>query len=222
MTRSAKLLAAALLVAAMSVLHVSSAGAAKPVADEADFVEAFRRDVFVVVGSTLRNPDDTTDPSAPLFNVSGIGLPQTWGEWQAADATSVVQVKGPHTRGEIALTGLVPNGVYSVFYGTIGPDSENPLCPGVERTLAFTSTDRHQSPDAASFVAGADGTAAFSGRVRADLLDVDQLFFSIVYHADGQTWGALPNHGEFNTQGDNCRSSFGDDAMRQMLILQKW
>lgn len=222
MTRLAKYLAAVVLVAAMSTVNMPGARADRPVSDSADATEAFRRDVFVIVGSTLRNPDETTADDKPLFNVAGIGLPMTWGQWKAATATSLVTVKGPWTRGEITLSGLVPNGVYSVFYGTIGPDSENPLCPGVERSLAFTSTDHHQSPDAASFVAGADGTASFTGRVRGDLLAATQVFFSVIYHADGLTWGDLPNHGEYNTQGDNCRSSYGHDAMRQMLILQKW
>jgi hypothetical protein len=43
-----------------------------------------------------------------------------------------------------------------------------------------------------------------------------------VYHADGQTYYPFPNRGEFLTQGGNCRSSFGHDAMRHVVILQKW
>ena len=49
-----------------------------------------------------------------------------------------------------------------------------------------------------------------------------QLFFSVVYHADGKTYYPFPNAGEFFTQGDDCRSSYGHDAMRQFLILQEW
>ena len=41
-------------------------------------------------------------------------------------------------------------------------------------------------------------------------------------HADGQTYYPLPNHGEFLTQGTDCRSSFGQDALRHFQILQKW
>lgn len=200
----------------------SPASAAAP--DQADSVEAFERDVFVIVGSTLRNPDATTDPSAPLFNIAGVNLGVTWGQWTTASVTSTVRTSGgrsPRTDIRLELTGLVPGGVYSVFWGTIGPDSENPLCPGVERTLPLPSVDTHQSPDASSFVAAPDGSAAFRGQVDGALLDASQVFLSIVFHSDGQTYGSLPNHGEFLTQGENCRSSFGEDAMRQLLILQQ-
>ena len=44
----------------------------------------------------------------------------------------------------------------------------------------------------------------------------------MIYHADGMSYGALPNRGEFLTQGEDCRSSFGQDAMRQFQVLQKW
>ena len=217
------LLAAAMTTTLALVAVAPPASAAPP--DQADGVEAHDRDVFVIVGSTLRNPDATTDPSAPLFNNAGVSLDLTWGEWTAASATSAVRTSGksnPRTDVRLSFSDLVPGGTYSVFWGTLNPDSENPLCPGVERTLALPSVDRDQSPDASSFVAGSDGTAAFRGRLDGNLLSANQVFFSIVYHFDGQTWGALPNHGEFLTQGENCRSSFGEDAMRHLLVLQKW
>jgi len=222
-TRWTSLLAAAIIAALALVAVAPPASAAPP--DQADAVEVHERDVFVIVGSTLRNPDATTDPSAPLFNNAGVNLELTWGEWSAASATSTVRTSGKsNARTDVRLrfSSLVPGGTYSVFYGTLNPDSENPLCPGVERTLALPSVDRDQSPDASSFVAGSDGTAAFRGSLDGNLLTANQVFFSIVYHFDGQTYGALPNRGEFLTQGENCRSSFGDDAMRQLLVLQKW
>lgn len=217
-------LLAAVLTATLALVAVAPPASAAP-PDQADGVEVHERDVFVIVGSTLRNPDATTDPSAPLFNNAGVGLNLTWGEWSAASATSAVRTSGKsnaRTDVRLSFSDLVPGGTYSVFWGTLNPDSENPLCPGVERTLALPSVDRDQSPDASSFVAGSDGTAAFRGSLDGNLLSANQVFFSIVYHFDGQTWGALPNHGEFLTQGENCRSSFGEDAMRHLLILQKW
>jgi hypothetical protein len=219
-----KLLLAAALTATLALVALAPPAAAAP-PDQADAVEVHERDVFVIVGSTLRNPDATTDPSAPLFNNAGVSLNLTWGEWSAASATSAVRTSGksnPRTDVRLRFSNLVPGGTYSVFYGTLNPDSENPLCPGVERTLALPSVDRDQSPDASSFVAGSDGTAAFRGSLDGNLLSAGQAFFSIVYHFDGQTYGSLPNRGEFETQGENCRSSFGEDAMRQLLILQKW
>ena len=189
--------------------------------DRQDYLETFKRDVYVIVGSTLRNPDDTTDDSRPLFNVAGVSLGVTWGDWKRAAATSTAHVTGRSTQASIALTGLIPGGVYSVFYVTLEPDSDNPLCSHVERGLPLVSINPKQAPDAASFVAGADGTATFHARVPGDLLAPLQLIFEVIYHNDGHTYGKLPNHGEFDTQGPNCRSSYGDDAMRQLLIGQK-
>jgi hypothetical protein len=214
---------AALAVGALFAVPATGAGAAG--LDRADAVEVFERDVFVIVGSTLRNPDATTNPAAPLFNLAGVSLDRTWGQWSSASATSTVRVAGgrsPRTDVRLDFAGLVPAGVYSVFWGTLQPDSENPLCPGVERTFALPSVDPGQLPDASSFLAGNDGRGTFRGRLGADLLAASQVFFSIVYHFDGRTYGPLPNAGEHLTQGADCRSSFGEDAMRHLLVLQKW
>ena len=45
--------------------------------------------------------------------------------------------------------------------------------------------------------------------------------FSVIYHSDGQAYDPFPNRGEQVTAGPDCRSSFGADAMRQLLIIQK-
>jgi hypothetical protein len=222
--RTSRTLCAVLLAVAVAVaaLSTATAASAKRAGDPADAVEAYERDVYVIVGSTLRNPDATTSTDAPLFNVAGVSLDLTWGQWTGASATSSMRANGGHTDADLVLGGLVPNGVYSVFYITIGPDSENPLCLNVERALELTSTDKRQLPDRSSFVAQSDGTAAYSGRVDGNLLDATQVFLEVIYHFDGQTYGSLPNRGEWLTQGQpTCRSSFGEDAMRHLLITQK-
>jgi hypothetical protein len=48
------------------------------------------------------------------------------------------------------------------------------------------------------------------------------VFLSVVYHFYPETSYPFPNRGELLTQGANCRSSFGEDSMRQLLVLQKW
>ena len=63
-------LAASLAVALFAATPAVSAAPAAP--DLADGVEAYERDVFEIVGSTLRNPTVETDPAAPLFTVSGV------------------------------------------------------------------------------------------------------------------------------------------------------
>ena len=151
--------------------------------DQADFIQIFSRDVFVLAGASLVNPDAETDPDEQLYNVAGLALetplgdPLTWGDWGAATATSraarIGGPDGPRTDVRISLSNLVPGGVYSVFYGTLGPDSEHPLCPGVERLLPLDAFKPDaDAPDANSIVADATGGAEFHGRVDGDLLTV--------------------------------------------------
>lgn len=225
LTTRARALVASLALAGALIPFAPAAHAASP--HTAGAVEVYERDVFVIVGSTLRNPTATTDPSAPLFTNSGVSLGLTWGEWSAATAASRASVIGgpnqPRTDVRLSLTGLVPGGLYSVYWGTIGPDSEQPLCPGVERTLPLDgagSTAKAPAPNA--FVVDATGAADFHGRVDGDLLDATQVFFTVVYHFFGQTSYPFPNLGEYLTQGDTCRSSFGEDSMRHLIVLQKW
>jgi hypothetical protein len=200
------------------ILGLPSQGRAAP--DHADGLQIYRQDVFVIVGSTLRHPEDTTAPDAPLFNIAGVNLNVTWGQWKATTATSTTHVNNKRTDVRIQLSGLIPGGVYSIFYVTLNPDSENPLCPHVERGLPLTAfkPDR-QSPDASSFVADGSGKAEYRGQVDGNLLAPMQLIFEVIYHSDGGSYHPLPNHGEMLTQGSTCRSSFGEDAMRQLLIL---
>ena len=44
------------------------------------------------------------------------------------------------------------------------------------------------------------------------------LQIAVVYHFDGKVYGAVPTFGEAN---NNCRPTYGIDAMRQFLIIQK-
>jgi hypothetical protein len=226
LTGPARLLMASLALAA-ALLPFGPAAQASP-ADAADAVQIYQRDVFVIVGSTLRNPTVDTDPAAPLFTNSGVAMDLTWGEWSAATATSRASViggpSGPRTDIRLSMAGLVPGGLYSVYWGTIGPDSEQPLCPGVERTLpldALGSTAKAPAPNA--FVVDATGTSDLHGRVDGDLLDATQVFVTVVYHLFGQTSYPFPNLGEYLTHGgETCRSSFGEDSMRHLIVLQKW
>lgn len=219
--RTTSLRLGATLAAALALVTGPLGGPALARPDQADAVQVFTRDVFAVVGSTLRNPDAGTDPGAPLFTDSGIALGVTWGAWSGASATSTVRATGSRTDVRMSLTGLVPGGLYSIFWGTLQPDSEQPLCPGVERTLpldAFHADPGAPAPNA--FVAGADGTMDYRGQADARLLDAGQAFFTVVYDFFGRTAYPFPNLGELQTQGPDCRSSFGEDAMRQLVILQ--
>jgi hypothetical protein len=215
-----RLFARATLVAAMLA---APAVARSQGVDREDAVVTIVSDVHVLVDGLLRNPVFETGTDAPLFNVAGIDLGITWGQFRSATATSRAHCPAGGTRTDVRLRmgNLVPNGVYSVFYATFEPDSRNPLCPNAERLLPLTSKDPQQAPDEASFVADSSGEADFQARLDGCLLDAMRLQLVLIYHFDGQTYGQLPNRGEYVTQGEDCRSSFGVEAMRQTLILQK-
>lgn len=229
MTSTRTLLTARIISALLGALLVmagplTGGAEAKVTLDREDYVQAFNRDVYFLDYSTLRNPTADTDPGERLFNDAGVALPVTWGEWSAASATAAARAVGKRTEVNLAFSGLIPGGVYSVFWGTLIPDSEHPDCPGVERTLPLVSTaGKKQRPDPSSFIAGPDGRATFEGRADASLLDAYQSWYSIVYHLNGETYHPFPNAGEYFTHDDGgpCRSTFGHDAMRQLIVFQK-
>jgi hypothetical protein len=212
------------MAASALLLVVPSASAGQ--VDHEDSVVIFPTDVFVVVGGFLRNPDSLTPPDAALRNVDGTPLGVTWGQFEGASATATAHCIGnptaPRTSVRITLTGLIPGGIYSIFYATFEPDTHNPLCPGVERTLPLTAFHpESQLPDPSSFVADENGDGEYRSEVGGCLLDAGKLVYAVIYHFDGHTYDPLPNLGEFLTQGPDCRDSYGYDAMRQLLINQK-
>jgi hypothetical protein len=215
------------VLAALCVLVVAAPAEARiERRDRSDATVVFPQDVSVIVGSTLREPNGSTDPSAPLFNDSGINLGITWGQWQGAGGKAVARVRnaGSDTKVELNLTGLVPGGVYSVFWGTLDPDSEHPGCPGVERSQPLTSVKgERQVPDPSSFVARPNGRASYDGVAPGNILAAGQTFFWVIFQSDGQADHPFPNLGEKLTAGSDtgCRSSFGLDAMRQLTILMR-
>lgn len=224
--RALRTVSTAAVVAALTVVGLSGVASAAP-ADQADFVQIFNRDVNEIVGPNLLVPDASTDPSAQLYSDTGIALDITWGEWSAASATSQAKVIGgannAKTDFRIELTGLMPGGLYSVFWGTFGPDSEQPLCPGVERTLPLDRVGADGGQDPNSFRAGADGSATYHGRTEGDLFQAMQVFLSVVYRLyEEPSSYPFPNLAELFTQGENCRSSYGEDAMRHLLVFQRF
>ena len=191
----------------------------------------FPGDVYVLnsMGALIPADPTSTPASAQLFNLAGNSLNLTWGQFSSATARSYVwtdTVNGvTHTDFLIGMIGLVPNGVYSIFYRTFTPDSNNPLCPNVEPSLALTSAfPTLQRPDSSSFVASGSGQGLFVGRVDGNLQAAAQLQESVIYHFDGNTYGPLANAAEAESASNGispCRSSYGVDAMRQFLIIQK-
>lgn len=218
-----------LLVVGFLIGPGAAASAAAPHVDHADDIQVYARDVFFINGSTLRHPDATTGADEPLFNVAGVALDVTWGEWSKATGRSKASVTGKRqattTEARLTLSGLVPGGLYSVFWGTLGPDSEQPLCPNVERTLPLDATKATGAPAPNAFRADGKGNASYEGAVNQDLFAAAQVFFTVVWDFSGETSYPFANRGELLTQvppAAECRSSFGEDTMRHLFVLQKW
>ena len=193
-------------------------------------VVPFANDVFWFTNGALTVVDPASTPaSAPLFNLEGNPLHLTWGQFSSAAAKSYAWTDtfggATHTDFAIGMSGLIPNGVYSLFYRTFNPDSNNAFCPDIEPTVALTSAfPQFQKPDADSFVASSSGKALFIGRVPGNLLAAAQLQVAVIYHFDGKTYGPVANAAEANGPGGPgvpCQSSYGIDAMRQLVIIQK-
>ncbi len=186
-------------------------------------IEPFAGDVFTVGenGSLITVDPRSTSPSAPLFQLEGNSLGLTWGQWESATASSLartVTTRGiNYTDFRITMAGLIPGGVYSLFYRTITPDSANPVCGAtVEPLVALTARrPRLRQPDSSSLRADGSGAAFFHARVAGRLLDATSLQVWVIYHLDGKVYGPVPNEGE----SSDCRSSFGIDAMRQFIII---
>jgi hypothetical protein len=233
--RRAMAIAIGIGLACMALVgHAPAAGAsttlARPTPDVG--ILPFPGDVYIAgQDSTLIPVDPSSTPtSAPLYNLAGQPLNLTWGQFSSATAKSyawtVIHRGVTSTQFLIALSGLVPGGVYSLFYRTFGPDSNNVFCPNVEPSIALTAAfPQFQQPDPDSFVASSLGRAIFFASVAQDLLAAQQLQASVIYHFDGKTYGPLANaeeaQGPVASNGGLCRSSYGIDAMRQFLIIQK-
>jgi hypothetical protein len=88
----------------------------------------FANDVFWFTNGALTVVDPASTPaSAPLFNEEGNPVHLTWGQFSSAAAKSYAWTDTfggvTHTDFAIGMSGLIPNGVYSLFYRTFGPDS---------------------------------------------------------------------------------------------------
>ena len=102
----------------------------------------------------------STSLTAPLYNGAGDPLNVTWGQFSSATAKSYAwtdTLNGvTHTDFLIGMSGLIPTGVYSLFYRTFNPDSANPVCGAVgdlDPLVALTAAlPRFQKPDPDSFV----------------------------------------------------------------------
>jgi hypothetical protein len=129
-----------------------------------------------------------TNPAANGPFQKGNALNVTLGEWLAATGTGSYQcVDG---QGEIALefSGLVPNGVYTLWY-VFSPTP--PATPFMSLDLPFGARDGSQTVVSVN----ADGTATYKATVTPCLqMSGEQAatLIALAYHSDSKSHGSLP------------------------------
>ncbi|MEO8428984.1 MAG: hypothetical protein ABI651_17960 [Verrucomicrobiota bacterium] len=145
----------------------------------------------------------------PLFGVHCPGCPITapdghqimLGEWVKAQMTATVRCIPDGTHVEVRMTGLIPNGVYTiwvlVFNGPFDPTFSTLVGGG-----SLGANDGSQN----SFKASANGQGqlvvnmppttllAIPYDVKGCLLDEVEVHLVGVYHSDGMTYGPVPGY----------------------------
>ncbi len=139
---------------------------------------------------------------APPYNIDpSLRHHLTLDEFDNVGGTGHIEKVAGGTRLTLDITGLIPNGVYSVWSDFYVPPG---LTPDFVNSIAFGSfgaTDGSEN----TFVAGADGTAHFEGIQPAGpmsifgeappyVLDppVSEYYAFLAYHINGQTYGGEP------------------------------
>ena len=169
------------------------------------------------------------DPEAHIRNLSG-GIPEdpdellykpfggdfypilapdghhiTLEEWSTAQATSIISCNGSTTNYSLTMTGLIPNGVYTVWnfiYASskkpgndvIGNIAGGPLGPSDGSKNAFTASET----GSASLDFGVSGgeQLSFGNQPNCAITDAGGSIMVILYHIDGQTYGPQDGPGE--------------------------
>lgn len=113
-------------------------------------------------------------PATPVFSAQGQPLGFSLGQWLGASGAVTLRPRGAGAIVRVRLTGLVPNGVYSLF--------ENHFD---QQPVGFTPLDGSGKRN--SFTAKADGSGAMTVHAPQMLTGVNAVL--LVYHSDRQTHG---------------------------------
>lgn len=158
-------------------------------------------------GQVYRVTKGDNDMSAPLFktavetehdpfNPDAIGphpkgepLGLTLGQWLKHRGTGTYTYEDGVGHLDLEFSGLVPNGVYTMWHAFIALPPTEPFSGTLD--LPLGARDGSESV----FVADAKGTARFVHRFRPGLQMSDvwtTSMLAINYHSDGKTWGGSP------------------------------
>lgn len=215
MSRERFAIPAAALAAAL-LLSPGASVAAAPTSIDLAFMTHLdmnlpEQDVFIErqpgSGQVWRVTKGDNDMSVPLykaaveidhdpFNPEAIGphpigepLGMSLGQWLRHQGTGTYTCDDGEGRLAASFSGLVPNGVYTMWHAFIALPPTTPFSGTLDLPLGA------RDGSTSSFVADADGKASFEQTFRpclemSDLWTTSML--AINYHSDGRTWGADP------------------------------
>jgi hypothetical protein len=143
-------------------------------------------------GSALENHHDPFNPKAVGPYAKGKALGVTLGEWLKARGTGKYSYANGVGHLDLEFTGLVPNGVYTLWHAFIALPPTTPFSGTLD--LPLGARDGTESV----FRADAEGNARFVHTFRPGLQMSDvwtKSMLAVAYHSDGSTYGGVP--GEF-------------------------
>lgn len=175
------------------------------------------QDVFIEretgTGLVYRVTSEDLDLTAPLYRtahplhhdpfdadalgpyVKGDALNLSLADWYAAEGKAVYECKNGKGRIDATFTGLVPEGIYTMWHFFMASPQTDPFIGTFD--LPLGARDGTQSV----FSSGPDGSADFTREFEPCLqMSGEQLAagLAVAWHSDGMTYGPLP--GEFATR----------------------
>ena len=132
---------------------------------------------------------DPFDPKAIGPHAKGKALGMTLGQWLRHKGTGTYTYKKGAGYLDLEFSGLVPNGVYTMWHAFIALPPTEPFSGTLD--LPLGARDGSESV----FVADANGKAKFVHSFKPGLQMSDvwtTAMLAINYHSDGKTYGGLP------------------------------
>ena len=137
-------------------------------------------------------PHDPFNPEAIGPYKKGEPLNMTLGQWLKHQGTGTYMCEDGEGSIDLNFTGLVPNGVYTMWHSFMAIPPPVPFTGALD--LPLGARDGSESV----FVADANGNASFKHKFKPclEMSDVwTTALLAIAYHSDGKTYGGHP--GEF-------------------------
>lgn len=151
----------------------------------------------------LYTPSSVSDPNSNLVAIlAPDGHHVTLGEWNQAKGSAIVSCEGSITKYSLQFTGLIPNGVYTIWNFVMNKK----LNPGnsLDFGTDFLGAGALKDGNSNIIVASANGVGAldveaqpgalsmFGSQPNCVITNAPGLILVVNYHIDGNTYGATP------------------------------